>query len=488
MLSRPSMPVVADPGPRWLPPLLLLLAVGLAYANALQASFQFDDWDVIVRDPRVQSLAAWWESMPGMRPLLKLSYALNHASSFGAEGFHAVNVLLHAGNGLLILYLVRRFLAQLGYSSASGAWLALATALIFVLHPVQTEAVTYASGRSASLSTLFVLSSVAVWVAGRSSGRLSDLYMVSPLLMLLGIATRESAVVVPVVLLLWEAADVSQPFRWRTVWQHSVVHWLLLLLALLAMLVLPAYSEFLAASLASRSVGENLVAQLHGIGYLLGQLVNIDRLNADPALPVVTALDVEGSLVLVALVVAAGVALTNLRRFPLPAFAVLWFLLWLAPTNSFLARLDLVNDRQLYAAFAGPALLLAAAIHRIGTRQPRIAFVAFSAVLLLMGLATNLRNDVYRDEVGFWRNVVAQSPHNARAFNNLGIALADECDLERAEAAWRRALALDPGYIRVAANLQLLEQGALPDGIRPCVRRSGFSRDPPPHWRDLDRG
>ena len=85
-------PAAGNPLRRWWPALLVVLVVCLAYANALQASFQFDDWDVIVRDPRVQDLAAWWSSMPGMRPLLKLSYALNHASGAGVAGFHAVNV------------------------------------------------------------------------------------------------------------------------------------------------------------------------------------------------------------------------------------------------------------------------------------------------------------------------------------------------------------------------------------------------------------
>ena len=67
-------------------------------------------------------------------------------------------------------------------------------------------------------------------------------------------------------------------------------------------------------------------------------------------------------ITLLVLVTAGGLALTYVRRLPLQAFATLWFLLWLAPTNSLLARLDLVNDRQLYVALAGPALLLAAAI------------------------------------------------------------------------------------------------------------------------------
>ena len=467
------MPVANNIPRAWWPAFLVVLAVSLAYANALEASFQFDDWEVIVRDPRVQSLAAWWDSLPGMRPLLKLSYALNHASGGGVVGFHAANVLIHAGNGLLILFLVRRFAAQAGESPVAGGWLALATALVFVLHPVQTEAVTYASGRSTSLSAFFGLASVAVWAAGRGAtvkglGPRLRMFLISPLLMLAAMATKETMAVVPAVLLLWEAADVSRPFRWGAVLGRTGLHWLLLGLALPVALSLPAYRDLLASSLALRSVAENLVAQLQGIRYLAGQLLDIESMNADPAL--VASLDpgFADVVTLAVIFVAAGLALASLRRFPLPAFGVLWFLLWLAPTNSLVARLDLVNDRQLYVALAGPALLLAAAIRRVAVPQPGFAVVAFALVLGLMGLATYLRNEVYRDEVTFWRDVVGQSPRNARAFNNLGVALAAQCDLPRAEASWQRALALDPGYTRAAVNLRLLREGVLPQGAGPC--------------------
>ncbi|MBK7949778.1 MAG: hypothetical protein IPK00_13770 [Deltaproteobacteria bacterium] len=189
---------------------MLLIVVGAAYANAFAASFQFDDWDVIVRDPRVQSLTAWWDSMPGIRPLLKLGYALNHASGLGAVGFHAVNVAIHAVNALLAYAIVRALAARHGpgpkpgpgpstdpgtgpatressiagssavsttaaASTTSTDWLALVAGLVFALHPVQTEAVTYASGRSTSLSTGLALASLLVWArawerAGRSPG------------------------------------------------------------------------------------------------------------------------------------------------------------------------------------------------------------------------------------------------------------------------------------------------------------------------------
>lgn len=467
------MPAATSPLQRWWPAFIVVLAVCLAYANALQAAFQFDDWETIVRDPRVQSVRAWWNAMPGMRPLLKLSYALNHASGLGVVGLHAVNVLVHAGNGLLILFLVRRFAAQLGEAPSTAGTLALATALIFVLHPVQTEAVTYASGRSTSLGALFALGSVATWVQARAApvgqpGRAAMLFLISPVLMLLGLATRETVAVVPLVLLLWEAADVSRLVRWRAAIAGTGVHWAVLGCGLTAALNLPAYRDFLATSLATRSVMENLVAQLQGVVYLAGQLLNIDRMNADPALPVDLDPGLSGAVTLIALVVVCGLAINNLRRYPLPAFGVLWFFLWLAPTNSLLARPDLVNDRQLYVALAGPALLLAALILRLATRQRALAVVAFVAVLGLTGLATYLRNEVYRDEVTFWRDVAGRSPHNPRAFSNLGVALADQCDLPRAEQAWQRALKLDPGYTRAAVNLRLLREGLLPEGVGPC--------------------
>ena len=456
------MPAAISPVQRWWPAFLVVLVLCLAYANALQASFQFDDWDIIVRDPGVQSVRAWWNSMPGLRPLLTLSYALNHASGLGVAGFHAVNVLIHAGNGLLVLFLVRRFAGQLGDLPLTAGWLALATALIFVLHPVQTEAVTYASGRSTSLGALFALGSVAAWVQARADpeirpGRMVLLLLISPALMVLGLATWETAAVVPLALLLWEAADVSCPFRWSTVIARTGVHWAVLGCAITVALSLPEYRELLATSPAPRSVTGSVAAQLHGVVYLAGQLLNIDRMNADPALPADVDPGASGGLTLVVLVVVCGLASSTLRRFPLPAFGVLWFCLWLE-------RSDLVHDRQLYVALAGPALLLAAAIQRLATRQRAFALLAFVAVLGLAGLATHLRNEVYRDEVTFWRDVVGQSPRNARAFNNLGNALADQCDLLRAEQAWRRALKLDPGYTQTVVKLRLLREG-----LGPCA-------------------
>jgi hypothetical protein len=83
------------------------LAVAFVWAPALPASFQFDDWNVIVNNPHVHSLSAWWQSMPGIRPLLKLTYALNASFALEPLGFRLINVLIHAINATLVGWLLR---------------------------------------------------------------------------------------------------------------------------------------------------------------------------------------------------------------------------------------------------------------------------------------------------------------------------------------------------------------------------------------------
>src|SRR5688572_1298014 len=138
-------------------PALPALVVALVWWPALPASFQFDDWNVIVNNSRVHSLAAWWQSMPGIRPLLKLTYALNASLALEPFGFRLINVCIHALNASLVWWLLRERGMRSGLLPADAQRAALLSALVFALHPVQTEAVTYISGRSSSLAACFCL-------------------------------------------------------------------------------------------------------------------------------------------------------------------------------------------------------------------------------------------------------------------------------------------------------------------------------------------
>ena len=374
--------------------LLVALAAAFAYANALTASFQFDDWNVIVGEPRVQSLAAWWAAMPAIRPLLKLSYVINHATGLGAVGFHAVNVAIHVANSLMVLALMRRWPVA-GIAAVTAA-------LVFALHPAQTEAVTYASGRSVSLSGLFVLASLLAWVEKRTA--------LSLLAFACGLATRETAAVLPLALLLWRATSDRIPKDAST-----RGHWFVLAVAIALALMLPDYRRFFATSLAARDLPSQLLTQVEAVAYLGGQLVRIDRLNADPMLPVVGTITPGLAIAAGALVAIIVLALARLKKNPAFAFAVLWFFLWLAPTNSLLPRLDVANDRQLYLALIGPALLAGIGLATLAARYRVLATAVGGALVLALGMATVARNGVYADEIVFWQDVTAKTPGNARA-------------------------------------------------------------------------
>lgn len=419
--------------------------------------------------------------MPGIRPLLKLSYALNHASGFGVVGFHAVNVAIHAGNAFVAMVIADR-LGKRSQSAVTGSeervgetlgnrGFPLAAALVFALHPLQTEAVVYASGRSASLSTGLALWSIAIGVGAQESGKPRPWFIAASLgCMAMALAVKESAVVVPAVLVLWRATDPDRPACFRELLRVAAPHWFLLSIVLAIGLVLPAYQRFVDTSLAIRSPLENLIAQVRGVQYLLGQMVRIDRLNADPALPAVARLDAESTLFAVLLMAVFGLAIAMRRRASTSAFAVLWTAIWLAPTNSLLARFDLVNDRQAYGALLGPALFVGLAWKTLAVRSRSLAVLLLLVCSIGLGVATHRRNEVYRDEVVFWQTVARQSPHNARAFNNLGVALADGCKDEAAIHAWRRALELDSGFVRAAVNLRLALDGAMPRKHDRCQR------------------
>jgi hypothetical protein len=417
---------------------VLAAAVLAAYLNAFLGSFQFDDFNVIVHQGAVHSFGAWWDSMPGIRPLLKLSYALSWSLGGGSTiAFHAVNVLLHAASALLVWQLLRTLFERMGVDGDGFA--AFAAALLFALHPAHTEAVTYVSGRSTSMMAFFYLASVLAYL--RELPRWT-----SPLLFLAALGAKEVAVTLPFTLLLCEALDQRRPFAWRAAVRRQALHWGVLVSGLLLMAALPRYREMLEASLALRGLGDQLALQVGAVARHVGVLILALPPNIDPA--VVLLPPVAGLAVLAA--IAVGFAL--LRAQPWYALALLWFFLHLAPTNSLLPRIDAVNDRQLYLASIGPLALAGLALSL--APRGRVMLVMFAA--LALAIATVARNQDYRTEVALWSDTVRKSPGKARAWNNLGFALQQESRVTEARDAYEHALQLDPTHVPARINLQML--------------------------------
>ena len=443
---------------------LIAVVVLAAYANALPASFQFDDYNIIVDNPAVHGIGAWWDSMPGIRPLLKLSYALNWSAAASPLGFHLFNIACHLANAVAVWLLARSCLPRLLPGVEAVGVAALAAALVFALHPAQTEAVTYVAGRSMSLMALFYLAAVLAYAHGSHGARLA-----SPLLFALALATRETAWTLPLALVLLHlltglgpvarvASARERKSRWRDACAGTALHWLVLGAAALAAFATPGYRRLLGASLDARTLGHNLLTQVDGLWYLVTHPLLTVRTNIDPDLAVRTALAPDLAFKAALLAGTLAAAVSQVRRRPWLAFGVLWFFLHLLPTNSVLPRLDVANDRHLYLALIGPACMLAALLWKVTGR--RAASVSAAALVAVLSAATIVRNADYRSEVALWQATAVRSAHKARVWNNLGYAHAMAGDREAAAAAYERALALDPAHVKALYNLDALHRGA----------------------------
>jgi tetratricopeptide (TPR) repeat protein len=341
---------------------------------------------------------------------------------------------------------------------------ALLPALLFAVHPVQTEAVTYISGRSASLMAFFYLGSLLAWLRGRERGSRFLLYVVSPILFLLAAASKEVALTLPFALILCEAVRRERT-GWKEALRAQAVHWGLLAALAVLFLAHAGYGRLLEACFDIRGAAANLLTQVHGIGYLLSRLVMPHALNIDPDLPVFSG----GSPVLLpealllAALLAAGI-FGLVKRSP-AGFGILWFFLHLVPTNSFIPRLDVANERQLYLASWGLFLAVAAVADLLRGKWGARRVSAVATVLVLaLGVLTVSRNTVYRSEVALWEDTVRKSPGKARAWNNLGYAYQQAGRFLDAEAAYLRALRVDPGYALARGNLRGLK--ARSDSVR----------------------
>jgi tetratricopeptide (TPR) repeat protein len=307
------------------------------------------------------------------------------------------------------------------------------------MHPVQTESVTYISGRSTSLMAFFYLGSILVYISFKKK---IWLYFVSPLLFVMAMLVKETAVTLPFALLLWERNFKKQ-----------VVHWILLFFIVFAAIIHPNYGELLAYSFKTRSIWENLLSQINGVTYLISRLIAVWGLNIDPDLQSVSAwtplLVVKLSLLL------SCIFMGLIKRKHWLGFGTLWFFLHLVPTNSIVPRLDIANERQLYLSIWGVSLILGIGAERLLCQK--FFWAGIIAISILLGYFTIVRNEVYKSEIALWTDTVKKSPEKPRAYNNLGYAYMLDRRYDEAEMAYLKALKLKPDYGIARNNLTTLK-------------------------------
>ncbi|MBU1215479.1 MAG: hypothetical protein KKA63_09615 [Gammaproteobacteria bacterium] len=437
----------------------LALAIALAYAITLTTPFQFDDYNVIVYQEGVHSWQAWLAGLGhGIRALLKASYTLDWTLGCGAVGFHLSNLLIHLSASWLVFLLSRHFIAQHA-RLRDLASLPLLIALLFALHPANTEAVTYISGRSAALMSVFYLGGLLAYVRGSSHASRIHLHLLTPLCFALALLSKETAVTFPFALLLWEICTQGS---WRSALSKQWSSWMLLLVAAVFFLFSDSYQSQMLNSANFNDLGGNVSTQLAGAVWLFKQWALPLWLNIDPDLPVYRKV-LEAPLALLAVLSLLAASWRFRSSRPWITFALAWALLQWLPLYLLLPRLDVANERQIYLA-CWP-LCMAAVIELAFVLKPAQARYAITALLLACALLTIQRNQDYRSEIALWEDTVQKSPNKARVHNNLGHAylLAGRNDEARREFVL--ALTIDPQQAEALANLQRLankKAGAMP--------------------------
>jgi len=408
--------------------LLLVASVCGVYANAVWGVFQFDDYTMIVRNPSVHSIDGWLTKTlhGGIRPFLTLTYTLNWVVSSGEVGFHLFNISIHLLTTLLAYELSRRFISSCDRLSNTGFNLesaALIAALLFALHPLQTEAVTYITGRSSSLMALFFLAALLAYLHGVEHRSRLWLYIVSPLLFVLAVASKEVAIFFPVALVVWECSTGNT--GWKKQLQRQSVHWSIMLLLLAAILLQPRYGRLFLFSFELRSLHDNLISQLNGIFYVFYRLVLPGSLNIDPDITAATRMNLKMLFILTGCIFAMLAALYQRYRRPWFLFALLWFAVTVFPNSAIIPRTDIINERHMYLADFGIFLCAGITFVQLAGFAGGHVFlrrVFVTTLFGILGFFTIQRNAEYRTEILLWESAARLSPNKSRVFNNLGCA------------------------------------------------------------------
>ncbi len=454
--------------------LIIILGVVL-YLNVIPAPFHLDDYPHLVENPHIKNLAdpvAIWNHWPS-RIFGFLTFAGNYAlGRLHPAGYRMVNILIHLAGGVFAYLLTFRLVGIFRGGDNAGRRTAFWTALIFLCHPVQTQAVTYIIQRFASLAGVLSLASILCYLTARSmidrgesfrSPRHLWIYGLGLFCALLAMTTKESAAVIPVLILSIEVLSPqrSTPLRKRLLYYLPYG---------LTILVVPVLSLYMASGRGShpfyyqRNVGDGgrmyiavqdlyvesrfqyLLTQLHALLVYLRLCLFPFRQSIYYDLPVSRSLFSPGTYPSLFVVFGSLIfAFRFLRRRPLITLAVLWFFLNLLPSSSVMVVWPFASEHHLYLPIFSLALVLGLFLSSWGEGRSKdwIKILGWLLVFAL-SLFTILRNQLWGDTYQLWKDALRSAPEAPNVYNALAGALVQDGRYREGEAAALRAMEINP--------------------------------------------
>lgn len=419
------------------------LFAAIAWGAVVSGSFQYDDFANILQDPASHHWSEFLHRLAtGIRPLTRVSYTLS-AGLFGewAGGWLLINLLLHVLTAAGVAKLVQLRTANSRAAAFAG--------VCFALQPANAAVVAYVSGRSTGLAVALVVAAMLTYERG---GKASTLW--TTILFLCACACKETALIFPALLLLWERTRPVQG-DWKSSLKR-VAPYAVASVAMAASLLLfsPRYRELLSFSLSLRSPLDSLEHNLVALPITLTLWFRPWALSVEHDLQVTTTAMLLGSL---AVVMMIATAIHQHAHRPFMTLGLLWPLLAMLVSHSFIAKSDPIAEGSLYLAWIGPSIALGEWMaRRASVAHPRYAN-AVAALVILLGIALcEWRVSVWTHPVTLWKEATLRAPDSARAWINLGVAQLAHGDDELAREALAMALRLDPNNMQARFNLDIV--------------------------------
>ncbi len=400
--------------------LIPLLAGLVVYINSINAPFQYDDYDTIMQNKDIRVLSdlksIFTHSL--FRPVLFFTFAINyHISGLNPLSYHILNLILHLINILLVFLISRIIILSLSdeKESSIGAFL---SSILFAVHPIGTEAVTYISSRSSVLATFFFLLAFYTYLqtySAEKASRRNLLYFLMIIFFFLGAGSKEIILTLPLIIVVSDILmlKLNPKDTFRRIFSTHLPFVIIIVSGILVRIYFFLSYEKVGGVL-PRSVYENLLTQSEVIIKYIRLLLFPFGQNLIHNYPTVrTILNVHTLLSIFTIFILIRFAVKNIRGLPVISFGILWFFITLLPSSSFIPFQEAMTEKHLYLPMYGFFLVITGIIMILEKRFSEYSThikATVVAVILILSVLTLYRNYIWGDSIRLWEDIIRKTP------------------------------------------------------------------------------
>jgi protein O-mannosyl-transferase len=479
-----------------LPPFLLILITSIFYGPSLKYDFQFDDLANITKKFAIRNDNPLTRMFSNSRWMADWLNRINfNMDRFNPFYYRLFNLFIHLLAGIFLFYLILTLLKKLNtknFLHKNSTIIAFATAGLFLLHPVQTQTVSYViQARLEGLASMFVIANLLVLVNAlitKNNIVKTVLFFIAGAISILSFGTKEIIVVTPLLLILCDWFFLSEG-DWKKFKTRLIYH-----LGFILFFYTLFFARYMNISFLTRAISLNMttannrgnILTTHAqsiitpIQFLISEFKVILHYLLMYIWPFNISVEYDWKLsssffsfdsffpFIILLSIFSGAIYTTIKKKnSFIGFGLLWFFITIAPRTTIIPSPELLCDYKAYLASVGWIFLLAVGIvyaanyilKVLNNNLSKIKLInltqlaSLTLILIPFGFGTYFRNTVWRTGVEYWGDVVKKAPLKARGHNNYGVCLSESGKLDKAIKHYKKAIALDKYYSDPLSNI-----------------------------------